>query len=246
MKRNLMLIIALCLAFAMQAQTKDAQSQNKNYQQAIAKAVDEAFVSQSVAPLDNVENELKAKKPNRVYSYWLGFCLLHKAFYYLAVKQDQQAQACINEGEQTITAQNDKNTEDLALLAYLQAVSIKFVTGMDAAVIARKSANNAQQATQADPKNPRAWYVLGMLDYYTPKQFGGQQRCEGLLEKALAQPMPKTNNPYEPTWGRKEAYNLLLEYLLATGNKDKAKGIYQKAKAEFPNAPELKKYENKL
>ena len=38
----------------------------------------------------------------------------------------------------------------------------------------------------------------------------------------------------------------LLEYLVTTGNKEKAKTIYQKAKTEFPNAPELKKYENQL
>ena len=162
------------------------------------------------------------------------------------MKQDQQAQACLNEGEHIFETQAGKNAEEYALLAYIQGVSIKFVKGMDAAVIARKSVNNAQQATQIDPKNTRTWYVLGMLDYYTPKQFGGQQKCEALLEKALAQPISKTNNPYEPTWGRKEAYNLLLEYLVTTGNKEKAKTIYQKAKTEFPNAPELRKYENQL
>lgn len=246
MRRNLLLLFVITFALTMRAQVKGNQPQNKNYQQAIVDSMSKAMLSRNIAPLDNVEKELKAKKPNRVYNYWLSFCLLHKALYLTTMKQDQQAQACLNEGEHIFETQVGKNAEEYALLAYIQGVSIKFVKGMDAAVIARKSVNNAQQATQIDPKNTRAWYVLGMLDYYTPKQFGGQQKCEALLEKALAQPTSKTNNPYEPTWGRKEVYNLLLEYLVTTGNKEKAKTIYQKAKTEFPNAPELKKYENQL
>lgn len=246
MRRNLLLLFVITFALTIRAQVKDNQPQNKNYQQAIVDSMGKAVLRRNIAPLDNVEKELKAKKPNRVYDYWLSFCLLHKAFYHTVTKQNKEALVCLNEGERVIEVQSTKNAEEYALLAYLQGVSIRFATGMEAGIIARKSTNNAQQATQIDPKNTRAWYVLGMLDYYTPKQFGGQQKCEALLEKALAQPTSKTNNPYEPTWGRKEAYNLLLEYLVTTGNKEKAKTIYQKAKTEFPNAPELKKYENQL
>lgn len=246
MRRNVFLLFVLIFVFTTSANVKKVQPQNKNYQQIIVDGLSKSITTQNIAPLDNVEKELKAKKPNRVYDYWLSFCLLHKAFYHTVTKQNKEALVCLNEGERVIEVQSTKNAEEYALLAYLQGVSIRFATGMEAGIIARKSTNNAQQATQIDPKNTRAWYVLGMLDYYTPKQFGGQQKCEALLEKALAQPTSKTNNPYEPTWGRKEAYNLLLEYLVTTGNKEKAKTIYQKAKTEFPNAPELKKYENQL
>lgn len=73
----------------------------------------------------------------------------------------------------------------------MQSQSIRYTKGMESGVLATKSKNNAKLAIQKEPKNIRGWFVLAIIDYYTPKVYGGKEKCESYLLKALSLPSQK-------------------------------------------------------
>jgi tetratricopeptide (TPR) repeat protein len=150
-----------------------------------------------------------------------------------------QGETKINEAIDLLESLDNKNTETLALLAYLQSYSIQFSPGMQAGILSRKALKNAQKSKEANPKNLRAWYVLGMLDFYTPKNYGGQTECEEYLLKAIDLDEINNINPYLPTWGKDDAYALLLQYYISNDDMEKASSTFQRAMNVYPDNPTI-------
>jgi hypothetical protein len=69
-----------------------------------------------------------------------------------------------------------------------------------------------QKGLQADPNNPRLYYLQGMSLLGTPEQFGGgKDKAKPLFEKSLALYKSATPQPLYPTWGRQQAEDGLAQ-----------------------------------
>lgn len=74
-----------------------------------------------------------------------------------------------------------------------------------------KTAGEAlQKGLQADPNNPRLYYLQGMSLFGTPPQFGGgKDKAKPLFEKSVALYKAAHPEPLAPTWGQKQAEDML-------------------------------------
>lgn len=182
------------------------------------------------------------KKQGNIWGYWKSFTLLYLSYFYEQQKEPSKAKRALETAASLIESESEKTTEDYALLAYIQCLSIQYAKGMECGVLSTKSRNNAKRAVREDPDNLRGWLVLGVLDYFTPRQLGGKELCEEYFMKAIQLKARKSANPYRPGWGKPDAYQLLMDYYLECGEKGKARNVYQMAVKEFPDTKQWDKY----
>jgi hypothetical protein len=80
-------------------------------------------------------------------------------------------------------------------------------------------ATNGKDASEAlekglalDPNNPRLYYLQAMSLFNTPTQYGGgKDKAKPLFEKSLTLYKAAQPKPLYPTWGRKQAEDMLAE-----------------------------------
>lgn len=219
------------------------QEGEKSFQVKIDDSLELALHKKTVEPLANVEQSLSSKKGN-IWSYWQAYLRMCKSVYYASEQQDSEAKENLEAGINLLNQVQNKTTEDYALLGYMQSQYIRYTKGMESGILSVKSKRNANKSVKLDPNNIRGWVVLGIIDFYTPKQYGGKEKCESYLLKAIGLPSQNIVNKYRPSWGKVEAYSLLLAYYNGSDQKDKVRQYYQMAIKEIPNEPSLKKYEN--
>jgi hypothetical protein len=69
-----------------------------------------------------------------------------------------------------------------------------------------------QKGMQADPGNPRLYYLQGMSLMGTPEQFGGgKDKAKPVFEKSIALYNSAKPQPLYPTWGLKQAQDALAQ-----------------------------------
>lgn len=201
-----------------------------------------ALKKRTADPLINVEKTLSSKKGN-IWVYWQAYLQMCKSVYYASVKQEGEAKINLECGITLLDKEQNKTTEDYALLGYMQSQFIRYTKGMESGILSAKSKRNASKSVELDSKNIRGWVVLGIIDFYTPKLYGGKEKCESYLLKAVSLPSQNIRNQYRPSWGKIEAYSLLLAYYNENGKKDKVRQYYKMAIKEFPKESAFKKYE---
>jgi hypothetical protein len=76
-----------------------------------------------------------------------------------------------------------------------------------------KDASEAlQKGLAQDPNNPRLYYLQGMSAFNTPPQFGGgKDKAKPLFEKSVALFKAAQPKPLYPTWGEKQAEDMLAK-----------------------------------
>jgi hypothetical protein len=80
-------------------------------------------------------------------------------------------------------------------------------------------ATNGKDASEAlekglalDPNNPRLYYLQAMSLFNTPTQYGGgKDKAKPLFEKSLTLYKAAQPKPLYPTWGRKQAEDMLAQ-----------------------------------
>ena len=234
------LLFASCNIATFSANQNDP---TKSTQESIDNALDQALCKKSIEPLTSIEESLHSQKGD-IWVYWQAYLQMCKHVYYTAIKQDSQAKESLETGINLLDKNENKTTEDYALLGYMQSQYIRYTKGMESGILSAKSKKNASKSVELAPDNIRGWVVLGIIDYYTPKQYGGKEKCEEYLLKAIKLPAQNIPNPYRPSWGKVEAYSLLLAYYDGNNQKDKVRQYYQLAIKELPDEPFLKKYES--
>jgi hypothetical protein len=76
----------------------------------------------------------------------------------------------------------------------------------------RDAATALQKGLAADPNNPRLYYLQGMSLFNTPPQFGGgKDKAKPLFEKSIALFKSAQPKPLYPTWGQKQAEDMLAQ-----------------------------------
>lgn len=69
-----------------------------------------------------------------------------------------------------------------------------------------------QKGMQADPNNPRLYYLQGMSLFGTPPQYGGgKDKAKPLFEKSVALYKAAQPKPLYPHWGQDEAAKMLAQ-----------------------------------
>ena len=70
----------------------------------------------------------------------------------------------------------------------------------------KDAADALQKGMQADPNNPRLYYLQGMSLFGTPPQFGGgKDKAKPLFEKSIALYKAAQPKPLYPHWGQDQA-----------------------------------------
>lgn len=93
-------------------------------------------------------------------------------------------------------------SEAQALLSGIYGLKIAH-TWTRAMILGPRANRLAQQATENDPDNPRAWLMHGSQKLNTPKMFGGSMdEALTAFQKSVAlYEQQSGNDPLDPTWG---------------------------------------------
>lgn len=219
----------------------------------IEKKIQKAFVQDLLAEqnsmLDQLGRQLAAsyeQNGQNLFLYWQAYLHYYEAIFYLQNEQGEESEKAILTGIALLYNLATKNSEDYALLAMMQSFSIQFVSSFKAAGLSAKVKKNAEEALLLEDQNLRAAYVLASNDYYTPKAFGGGKETEKYLTMALEMPDQVQTNPYLPSWGREETYDLLIRHYIKEENWAKAKEKYAEGHALFPNSYRINQLSGKL
>ena len=245
-----MISLYLCLAFLSincantTPKTNDVSllnEQDKELLRGIQGKIFNAFVQTTIqkepkALLDIKERieTLADSNPNKVVTYWQAYLSYYLSIFYVTQEKEKQAEDEIDTAVDLMDDMKDKNSEDYALLALVESFSIQF-KGFKAMFISGSIKKNGKRAMAMEPKNIRAYYVLASNDFYTPEQYGGGEQAEELLLKAISLPEQLNKNPYLPSWGKAESYELLVKHYLKSSDKTKAKTYCKEGLDQFPN-----------
>ena len=82
--------------------------------------------------------------------------------------------------------------------------------------------------------------------FHTPKKYGGGKETEEYLLKAISLPIQKVKNDYLPSWGKEEAFEMLIKFYIKNEKWDLAKKYYKKGIAAFPKSYTISQLATKL
>lgn len=241
MKNTLILLISILMIQPLMATQSPDKGTNDdlllNAEKQVMSAFVQAQMTESGADLEALGAqflEAYKAKDNKLAAYWYAYNCYYKCIYHMMAEEKAEAKKTIKSGIAILADLPDKNSEDYALLASMQSLSIPLYASFQAIFISGKVSKNGEKALAMDPNNLRAHLVLGTSDYYTPTQYGGGKKVEDYLLKAIKLPAQTQPNPYLPAWGKNTAYETLIRFYLREGRKEDAKGMFKAAKKEFP------------
>lgn len=218
-----------------------------NIQNKIYTSFINSFELGNTQKLIKIENELKEiKNHDQIVSYWIAYSKYYESIFHIKMNNKKSAKKEINEAIEIIERIKNKNSESYALLANLYSFSTQFADGMSAINISSKTKSNAEMAIKLDSDNLRAWYILGANDFYTPRMYGGGKKCEEYLLKSISLDEQKIKNPYMPSWGKNNAFSLLVAYYMEKKEHEKALEYLNKALLLYPDDYMLNQYAKQL
>jgi len=261
MKSSLFFIVMIVLLFTFNAceasvkEVKDYQAtfvsmtENDDLEQIesrIQTAFYQSFMQQSTDVLDEIIKELKNMPTNIWTDYWLAYAQFRKALFHIAQNDTEKSEAIAATALEIVANIKEKTSEHYALQAMIHSFTIQFMRGIQAGVASQKVSSMLKKAKKLDDKNLRAYFVMGSQDFYTPEQYGGGQKVEEFLTQAIALDDQYNDNSVLPTWGKDEAYELLLEFYIKKEQYEKAKTLFQEASTAYPNSYRLMQMGTKL
>lgn len=208
----------------------------------ITAAMTRSFLRKDPGPLDKLRSSIvavKGEEYHRLVGYWSAFVDFQLAVFHDNHEAPDESKTAINRGIATLEAVEGKNVEELNLLAFLQGFSTQFADEAEQIRISDRAQANVSAAMKLNPDNLRTQYVTGCLDFYTPAEYGGQQVAKIHLTKATELPANAIDSPYLPTWGKAEAYELLVRYYSAQGEVEIARQTLDEGLALYPDDHQL-------
>ena len=189
-------------------------------------------------------NTEKSSNIKSYYLYWLSYLTYYKSVSAFKESNFEKSQKYIEQAINYLEQIGNKDSEYYSLLAYEQVFYFQFVKRQEIFIFMHKLNNNLKLAMELDPSNPRAYFVNGYYDYYTPNKCGGKNKTEKLLLQAIKQ--TNSPKPFAPTWGVADSYSLLIQYYLKNGDKDKANAMFQQAIKLFPASQDILRLKKQL
>jgi tetratricopeptide (TPR) repeat protein len=193
-------------------------AQENTFQQAMIQAVDQLENAESKEDLSTAASafeRLGAAAPQEwLPPYYQAYCHILLASAAMEAEDSRQIathldQAQIALDRAKVVAHDE--SEVAALQGYIYTGRIWEAPMRNGARYSDSSTEQYQKAIDLNPENPRAYHLMGMHIFFTPKFFGGgPEKALPFLEKAAAQyalcPQEKT---LTPNWGVKFNQNLL-------------------------------------
>jgi pentatricopeptide repeat protein len=229
---------------ALQAENLLHEIQQKAYNSFV-----QAMMTQKDEQLAQLKVELAnlyQKKNQNLIQYWRAYTSYYHAIFALKMAKKDLAEQYTEEGIEWLEDLKNKNSEDYALLALLKSFSIQFKMGIKAPFISASVKKDTERAIQLDKENLRGYYVYASSDFYTPEQYGGGKETEEYLLKAIALPAQKIQNAFLPSWGKEEAYEMLIRLYIKKQKWEEAKKYFQEGIAAFPNSYSINQLASKL
>ncbi len=209
-----------------------------NIQESIFNAFVKSIMAKDNTPLNLIDvklSQLYQTNKHDLILYWHTYLQYYSAIYHLEIGDKKGSEKEIDRGIDYIKSIKSKNSEDYALLALLQSFSIQF-KGISAPFIAQRVKKNARKAIAIDSSNLRAYFVYASNDFYTPSKYGGGKKAEEYLLKAISLKEQTIKNDFLPSWGKEEAYEMLIKLYIKKENWQKAKTYFQEGITVFPKS----------
>ena len=185
----------------------------------------------------NQLKELFKKNKSNLIAYWYAYS---KFYLSQSEKNKTLSEKYIDEAVDVLDNLKNKNSEDYALLAHVQAFSLQFINMMKIIFRSKSAKENALKAIELDKNNLRGYFVYASLDYYTPAEYDGGKEYETYLLKAIKLPVSvDINNTYLPTWGLEDSYLLLIQSYFKKKDIDNAKKYFMEGQNALPNSKRL-------
>lgn len=238
--------ILLFIVIATTAQTNNNAKAEKvplTIQQKIQEAFMASMQAKKPEKLETVKQELKQmynNNPQNIILYWRAYLQYYSAIFYLTQNNKEQSEKEIDIAVEWLDEMKNKNTEDYALLSLTQGFAIQFKNMIKMMMLSSSIGGNAQKAIEKDSLNLRGYYTYASGDFYRPERFGGGKDVEKYLLKAISLPNQRVKNDYLPSWGKVEAYGLLIRWYIRKENWAQAKLYYNKAIALYPDNYSIK------
>jgi tetratricopeptide (TPR) repeat protein len=169
-----------------------------------------------------------------IIKYWKSYNAYYTALYYTS-SDKEKAEDLIDEHIKLMESIDKHTADDLAMLSLIRSYSIQFKSGINAIFISGKVNKDLDKALEMEPNNTRVMYVKASSDYYTPEKYGGGTQVEKLLTQVINTNNEAFINPILPTWGKREAYELLLQWHIRKKEKEKAIALLEQALIFSPN-----------
>lgn len=241
--------LMIFLIFSGNVKAQNAQNTLQNIQQKVHTAFADAQQKNNTNSLNHINTELAElyKQNNQnLLLYWQAYAKYYTAVYYLTKNDKKQSEKEIEKAIEYLKSIKKKTSEDYALLSIVQGFSIQFKNMIKTIFLSKQVGKNGRLAIEKDDENLRGYLAVGTSDFYRPEQFGGGKIVEKNLLKAISLPSQKTKNTYLPSWGKEEAYEILIQWYIRKKNIEKAKKYHKEAMEKYPHNYMLKKLASKL
>lgn len=173
------------------------------------------------------------KSENGYLHYYVAMCDYRLAVFYMNENQMGEAEAHTMESQKHLEKSMEIMPswgEPVALYASMLGFEIAF-DWSKAMTLGMKSGEYLGKALDLEPDNPRVLFFKGSSELYTPAEYGGgaEKAIETLSRSVELFATEKVEDPIKPSWGKEEALTFLGMAYEQTGEKEKAKELYQKA-----------------
>lgn len=227
---------------------KEKQAE-QNLQDRIMDSFMGSFETQDNSKLNSIIDEITLmydQSQNSLFLYWKGYALYYNSIFYLKNGDKETAEKELSKAIESLESIDVKNSEDYALLSMLYNFSCQFIGFPKIIQVSKKATDCIEKAKKLNPDNLRAYYVEANNNYYTPQEYGGGKMVEECLIKAISLPTQKISNPYLPSWGRQESFEMLTDYYIKTNNVEQARKYIEQGLSEYPDSYTLLKNKSKL
>lgn len=170
--------------------------------------------------------------------YWLAYALYQLSIERQRAGRIDDPQAPLQRAIAILTTITPRDSEAHALQAMAAGLNLQFVPRQEIMIAIGDVNASLGLALALDPNNVRGLYANALSDWNTPPEFGGRQRAEAYLRRAVAAPQEPAR-PLAPTWGHDLAHALLVEILLETNRAEDARTLFETARSQFPDSAEI-------
>ncbi|MEO0734540.1 MAG: hypothetical protein AAFZ52_17015 [Bacteroidota bacterium] len=235
MKRLSLSLLFLCVCLLPAAQATPVPPGDLDGIEAkIEQTLYRAFMKRSEAPLTELRAEIAALDAP-LADYWTAYTDFQLSIYYLKNQKHQEVTGVLNRAVSTLTDRAEKTSEELALLAYLQDFLVPFSPEADRQALSEAALEAVDLALEQDPINLRANYIRGRIAFFD----GQTERAEELLRKAISLPVNASGATDQPSWGKPDAYELLVQHCMKIDRLGEAQKLLDEALVDFPDHYQL-------